>query len=205
MNSLLFFFTKWVHSIKQSWRQRTNTLRRLGSKSASRRTAVTVHGDTWGPAVYQRTVTLWRTQHSSEVRVYTKRQVVNHCSYSTATSQMGLVCSQRGTDKERTLLYRKRQKHLKIIDTIPDVFQRLVFYLKRKVSETAFWLISVEPTQLSPIDTVNLCLLPAALGLGVYWAANRNEYQKQNNNFLGSRARPVRRDDNLTAICEPNV
>jgi hypothetical protein len=34
-----------------------------------------------------------------------------------------------------------------------------------------------------------------------YSASNRNEYQKQKN-VLGSRARPVRRADNLTAICE---
>jgi hypothetical protein len=33
-----------------------------------------------------------------------------------------------------------------------------------------------------------------------------NEYQKQKKiMFLGSRARPVRRDDKLTAICEPIV
>jgi hypothetical protein len=35
-------------------------------------------------------------------------------------------------------------------------------------------------------------ILPAALGPGVYSASNRNEYQKQKNMFLGSRARPVR-------------
>jgi hypothetical protein len=42
-------------------------------------------------------------------------------------------------------------------------------------------------------------------GSGVYPASNRNEYQKQKNTFLGSRARPVRRVDNLTAICDPIV
>jgi hypothetical protein len=40
------------------------------------------------------------------------------------------------------------------------------------------------------------------MGLGVYSASNRNEYQ---NMFLGSRARPKRKADNLTAIYEPIV
>jgi hypothetical protein len=35
--------------------------------------------------------------------------------------------------------------------------------------------------------------------------AVRNEYLKQKKMFLGSRARRVHRDDNLTAICEPIV
>jgi hypothetical protein len=35
-----------------------------------------------------------------------------------------------------------------------------------------------------------------------YEARNRNEYQKQNKMFLGSRARPARKADNFTAICE---
>jgi hypothetical protein len=48
-------------------------------------------------------------------------------------------------------------------------------------------------------------ILPAALIPGVYSASNRNEYQKQKNNVLGSRMRPARRADNLTAICEPIV
>jgi hypothetical protein len=39
--------------------------------------------------------------------------------------------------------------------------------------------------------------------LGLDSTSNKNEYQRQKNNFLGSRARPVRRADNLTAICEP--
>jgi hypothetical protein len=47
-------------------------------------------------------------------------------------------------------------------------------------------------------------ILPAALGPGVYSASNRNEYEKQKM-FLGSRARPVRKVDNLTAICESIV
>jgi hypothetical protein len=44
---------------------------------------------------------------------------------------------------------------------------------------------------------------PTALGPGVYSASNRNENQKQKINVSGSRARPVRRADNLAAICEP--
>jgi hypothetical protein len=50
--------------------------------------------------------------------------------------------------------------------------------------------------------TVNLL---TALGPGVYSASNRNEYQKQKNNVSGSKVRPVRRADSLTAICEPIV
>jgi hypothetical protein len=48
-------------------------------------------------------------------------------------------------------------------------------------------------------------IFSAALGPGVYSASNRNEYQKQKNYVSGSRARPVRRDDNLTAICVPTL
>jgi hypothetical protein len=48
--------------------------------------------------------------------------------------------------------------------------------------------------------------LPATLGPGVYSACNRNEYQKQGEKmFLGSKARPVRGADILTAIYEPTV
>jgi hypothetical protein len=50
-------------------------------------------------------------------------------------------------------------------------------------------------------------ILPGALGPGVHSASNRNEYQyqKQKNNILVSRALPVGRADNLTAICDLNV
>jgi hypothetical protein len=44
-------------------------------------------------------------------------------------------------------------------------------------------------------------ILLAALGLGVYSACNRNEYQKQKNNVSGEKSASVRRADNLTAIC----
>jgi hypothetical protein len=43
---------------------------------------------------------------------------------------------------------------------------------------------------------------PDALYPGVYSAFNNNEYKKQKNNV---RVRPVRKTDNLTAICEPTV
>jgi hypothetical protein len=49
-------------------------------------------------------------------------------------------------------------------------------------------------------------ILPTALGPEVHSASNRNEYQKHKNiMFLGSRARPVRKAGNLSAICEPIV
>jgi hypothetical protein len=47
----------------------------------------------------------------------------------------------------------------------------------------------------------NVRILPAALGLGVYSASNRNEYRK----ISGGKAQPVRRADNLAAIREPTV
>jgi hypothetical protein len=45
-------------------------------------------------------------------------------------------------------------------------------------------------------------MLPTSLDLGVYLASDRNEYQNQKNNVSGSKARPVRMADNLTAIYE---
>jgi hypothetical protein len=48
-------------------------------------------------------------------------------------------------------------------------------------------------------------ILPAVLGLGVYLASNISEYKKQKRMFLGSKARPVRKAYNLTAISEPIV
>jgi hypothetical protein len=45
--------------------------------------------------------------------------------------------------------------------------------------------------------------LTVALGRGIHSDSNRNEYQKQEKKFLGSRARPVRKVDNLTTICQP--
>jgi hypothetical protein len=48
-------------------------------------------------------------------------------------------------------------------------------------------------------------ILPAALGPGVYLASNRNEYKKQKQKFLGTRAQLELKADNPTAICEPTV
>jgi hypothetical protein len=45
-------------------------------------------------------------------------------------------------------------------------------------------------------------ILPATLDSEVYSASNRNENQKI---FLRSRARPVLKSNNFTAICEPIV
>jgi hypothetical protein len=56
----------------------------------------------------------------------------------------------------------------------------------------------------SEFSSVHL-ILTASLGPGVYSVSNRNEYQKQNKKFLGSKERPVTKADNLTAICEPIV
>jgi hypothetical protein len=36
----------------------------------------------------------------------------------------------------------------------------------------------------------------------IYIILRATEYKMQKNNFLGSKVRPVRRADNLTAICE---
>jgi hypothetical protein len=48
----------------------------------------------------------------------------------------------------------------------------------------------------------NYLILSTALGPGVYSASNRNEYRSRKMMFLGSKVRPVRRADNLAAICE---
>jgi hypothetical protein len=48
-------------------------------------------------------------------------------------------------------------------------------------------------------------ILPTALGPGVYSASKRNQNQKHKNLYLGSKARPVRKADNITAICESTV
>jgi hypothetical protein len=46
-------------------------------------------------------------------------------------------------------------------------------------------------------------IFPAALSLGIYSASNRDE--KQGIFLRGVNARPARKADNLTAICEPIV
>jgi hypothetical protein len=68
-------------------------------------------------------------------------------------------------------------------------------------SQKVAGLGSLEVNAFFPIYLI----LPAALGPGVYSASNRNEYQEQRKMFLRSRSRPVRRADNLTAICVPIV
>jgi hypothetical protein len=47
-------------------------------------------------------------------------------------------------------------------------------------------------------------ILPAALGLGFTQLLKEMSTRSRRKMFLGSRARPVRRADNLTAMCEPN-
>jgi hypothetical protein len=55
------------------------------------------------------------------------------------------------------------------------------------------------------IDLFSIYLiLRAAVGAGVYSASTINEYRKKNI-FLDSRARPVRKADNLTAIFQPII
>jgi hypothetical protein len=48
-------------------------------------------------------------------------------------------------------------------------------------------------------------ILLAALDPGVYSVCNRNVYEKHKIMFLGGRARPVRKADNLTAIRKSTV
>jgi hypothetical protein len=48
-------------------------------------------------------------------------------------------------------------------------------------------------------------ILSAALGPGLHSACNRNEYQKHNTYFTGSRVWPVREADKLTPIFEPII
>jgi hypothetical protein len=54
------------------------------------------------------------------------------------------------------------------------------------------------------ISPIRLIKFVYNLGSGVYPASNRNEFA-ETKMFVGSRARPVRRTDNLAAICEPIV
>jgi hypothetical protein len=58
-----------------------------------------------------------------------------------------------------------------------------------------------------PMRLLNFFNLPnplATLGPGNCSASNRNDYQKQKN-VSGGKARPARKTDNLTTICEPIV
>jgi hypothetical protein len=60
-----------------------------------------------------------------------------------------------------------------------------------------------------PDEVLNFLNIPnprAKLSTGIYWACNRNDYQKQKNKqYLGSRVRLVREVDNLMTICEPII
>jgi hypothetical protein len=49
---------------------------------------------------------------------------------------------------------------------------------------------------------LSVYLIQPHYGPGVDWASNRNEYQESS---WGSKGRPARKADNLTAICEPIV
>jgi hypothetical protein len=60
-------------------------------------------------------------------------------------------------------------------------------------------------TRLSKLFLSIFLVLPAALSHRVYSASNRNEYQRQKQIFLKSRAGPVREADSFTTICEPIV
>jgi hypothetical protein len=62
-----------------------------------------------------------------------------------------------------------------------------------RVRETMTWIFSI------------YLILQAILGPEVYPASNRMSTRSRKIMFLGSRARPVRRADKLTAICEPVV
>jgi hypothetical protein len=64
--------------------------------------------------------------------------------------------------------------------------------------------VGSRPDEVTDFFSIYL-ILPAALDPGVYSASNRNEYQKHTIMFLGVKARSVRRADNHTTICEPNV
>jgi hypothetical protein len=48
-------------------------------------------------------------------------------------------------------------------------------------------------------------ILPAAIGPGIYSASNEMSIRSIQITFLGNRARPVRKADILTTICEPIV
>jgi hypothetical protein len=45
-------------------------------------------------------------------------------------------------------------------------------------------------------------ILLSSVSPGVYSAHSRNDYQEQKKMFLGSRARPADKADNLTVICD---
>jgi hypothetical protein len=74
----------------------------------------------------------------------------------------------------------------------------MMYYATRRKIEGS------SPDEVNDFFSIHL-ILPAVLGPGVYSASNRKKYQKKNIMFVGSRTRPVCRNDNLAAICEPIV
>jgi hypothetical protein len=69
------------------------------------------------------------------------------------------------------------------------------------VVKALFYKPKVAGSRLDAVNELfsNYLVLLAALGPGIYSASNKNEYQQI---FLWSNGWPVRRADNLTAICE---
>jgi hypothetical protein len=65
-------------------------------------------------------------------------------------------------------------------------------------------VVSSRSDEMNAFSSLYL-ILPATLGLEVYSASNINQYGKQKIMFLESRAIPVLKANNLTAIREPFV
>jgi hypothetical protein len=80
------------------------------------------------------------------------------------------------------------------------------FYFGHNSCSHTQWEFQILPDEVNDFFFSIYLILPAAIGLGVYSACNRNEYQKLKKKiFLVSRAQPAPKADNLTAICEPIV
>jgi hypothetical protein len=77
----------------------------------------------------------------------------------------------------------------------------MCFNICSRTEETGRSNVGLRPDEVNEFFSIYV-ILPAAQGPGVYSDSNRNDHQKQKNNVLGSRARPVRKADNLTATCE---
>jgi hypothetical protein len=82
------------------------------------------------------------------------------------------------------------------------IIRRMRRWLRRYA--TSRKVAGSRPNEMNEFSSIYLILL-AAVGPEVFSASNRNECQKQKIIFLVSKVRPVRRDDNLTAIYEPFV
>jgi hypothetical protein len=66
---------------------------------------------------------------------------------------------------------------------------------------TSWKITGLRPGEVNEVLSVYL-ILPATLRSGVYLASHGNEYQKQKRILLMSRAWPVHKADNLSAIYE---